>query len=201
MLYLKHLYARHLPRHRRRTQKQIQPERYCFCQLLRGLPEQRRRRPPRPTRHPKREIPEAEEKGFAGGSDPLAIYKPTGAKEVDAAKAMANFKNWAFAAVNAIASEVANIQLRLYQVSGEDHEELVDRPLLDILDNPNETMTGIELKYTTMAHLELTGNCYWLLDGANSDMSPPRAIHPLNPGRVRVVVPLGPAKVSTWASS
>jgi len=35
-------------------------------------------------------IPNAEGKGFSGSSDPLAIYKPTGAKEVDAANAMAN---------------------------------------------------------------------------------------------------------------
>jgi hypothetical protein len=34
--------------------------------------------------------------------------------------------------------------------------------------------------------LELTGNCYWLLDGVTDAMSPPRAIYPLNPGRVRV---------------
>jgi HK97 family phage portal protein len=47
-------------------------------------------------------------------------------------------------------------------------------------------MTGIELKYVTMAHLELTGNCYWLLDGVKDDRTPPRAIYPLNPGRVRV---------------
>src|SRR4051794_27248851 len=55
----------------------------------------------------KAEIPEADEKGFA--SDPLAIYKPAGAKTVSAAKAMWNFTGWTFAAVNAIASEVANI--------------------------------------------------------------------------------------------
>ena len=30
-------------------------------------------------------------------------------------------------------------------------------------------MTGIELKYVTMAHLELTGNSYWLLDGVKND--------------------------------
>jgi HK97 family phage portal protein len=134
----------------------------------------------------KAEIPDAAEKGFAGGSDPLAIYKPTGAKEVDAAKAMANFRNWSYAAVNAIASEVANIQLRLYQVNGDDHEEQEDHPLLTLLEGVNEHMTGIELKYVTMAHLELTGNCYWLLDGVSDDMTPPRAIYPLNPGTVRL---------------
>jgi type I restriction-modification system DNA methylase subunit len=90
------------------------------------------------------------------------------------------------AAVNAIASEVANIQLRLYQIKGDDHEEQDDYPLLGLLEGANENMTGIELKYVTMAHLELTGNCYWLLDGVTDAMSQPRAIYPLNPGRVRV---------------
>ena len=66
----------------------------------------------------KAEIPEVTEKGFGGG-DPLAIYKPTGAKSVSPAKAMASFNGWTFAAVNAIAREISNIQFRLYQVKGE----------------------------------------------------------------------------------
>jgi hypothetical protein len=45
---------------------------------------------------------------------------------------------------------------------------------------------GPELKYVMMAHLELTGNFYWLLDGVKSDTDQPRAVYPLNPGRVRV---------------
>jgi phage portal protein BeeE len=135
----------------------------------------------------KAEIPQADEKGFSGGSDPLAIYKPSGFKNVDAAKAMANFTGWAFAAVNAIASEVSNIQLRLYQVKGDDQKEVdQDHELLTLLDRVNEHMTGPELKYVTMAHLELTGNAYWLLDGAKSDTDKPRAIYPLNPGSMKV---------------
>ena len=66
----------------------------------------------------KAEIPEVTEKGFGGG-DPLAIYKPTGAKAVSPQKAMASFNGWTFAAVNAIAREISNIQFRLYQVKGE----------------------------------------------------------------------------------
>src|SRR5580698_1882625 len=85
----------------------------------------------------KAEIPEAEEKGF-GGSDPLAIYKPTGAKSVDPAKAMASFTGWTYAAVNAIASEVSNIQLRLYKITDDDHEEQEDHPLLTLLEGVNE---------------------------------------------------------------
>jgi phage portal protein BeeE len=110
------------------------------------------------------------------GDDPLAIYKPTGAKHVDAAKAMGNFTGRSFAAVNAIASEVANIRWRLYHVKGDDHAEQDDHPLLTLLEGVNEQMTGIELKYVTVAHLELTGNCYWFLDGVNNDTDKPRAI-------------------------
>jgi HK97 family phage portal protein len=134
----------------------------------------------------KASIPDADEKGLTLGSDPLAIYKPTGAKTVSAAKAMGNFTGWTFAAVNAIASEVANIDLRLYQVKGDKHEEVTDHELLDLLDGVNEQMTGIEFKYTMMAHLELTGNFYCLLDGANSDTAKPKALYPLNPGTIRV---------------
>jgi hypothetical protein len=81
----------------------------------------------------KSEIPDIDLKSETLGSDPLAIYKPTGAKTIDAAKAMGNFTGWTFAAVNAIASEVANIQLRLYQIKGDDHEEQDDHPLLSAL--------------------------------------------------------------------
>ncbi len=65
----------------------------------------------------KAEIPDVDAKSLTLGNDPLAIYKPSGSKSVDAAKAMGSFTGWTFAAVNAIASEVSNIQLRLYQVS------------------------------------------------------------------------------------
>jgi hypothetical protein len=99
----------------------------------------------------KAEIPDIDLKSESLGSDPLAIYKPTGAKTVDATKAMGNFTGWTFAAVNAIASEVANIQLRLYQITGDDPEEQDDHPLLDLIEGVNENMTGIELKYVTMA--------------------------------------------------
>jgi len=135
----------------------------------------------------KAEIPDVSEKGMHGmGDDPMAIYRPSGAKSIDASKAMGNFTGWTFAAVNAIASEVSNIDFRLYQIAGEDHDEKDDHPLLDLLEGVNEDMTGIELKYVTMAHLELTGNSYWLLDGVTDAMGQPRAIYPLHPGRVRV---------------
>ena len=58
----------------------------------------------------KAEIPKVDLKSETLGDDPLAMYKPTGAKHVDAAKAMGNFTGWSYAAVNAIAREVSNIR-------------------------------------------------------------------------------------------
>ena len=110
----------------------------------------------------KAEIPDASEKGFAGGSDPLAIYNPTGAKEVDAAKAMANFRNCSFAAVNAIASEVSNIQFRLYQIKGDDHAEQEDHAF-DALGWRQRAHDGHRTQVRTMAHLELAGTWVFAL--------------------------------------
>ena len=101
----------------------------------------------------KAEIPDVSLKSETLGSDAMAIYKPSGSKGVDAAKAIANFTGWTFAAVNAIASEVQNIQLRLYRVDGEDHTEVDDHELLTLLDAPNDHMTGTELKYVLMGGL------------------------------------------------
>jgi hypothetical protein len=42
-------------------------------------------------------IPAAETKSAPMGDDPLAIYKPTDAKSVDAAKAMGSFSGWSYA--------------------------------------------------------------------------------------------------------
>jgi Phage portal protein len=126
----------------------------------------------------KAEIPNVSEKSETLSNDPLAICKPLGAKTIDAAKAMGNFTGWRHAAVNAIAREVENIEFRLYQTKGYDQEEAgPDHPLLTLLDGVNEHMTGPELKYVTMAHIELAGNFYWLLDGVKSDTGKPRAIY------------------------
>ncbi len=105
----------------------------------------------------KAELPNTDERSLTLGNDPLAICKPSGAKTIDAAKAVGNFTNRTYAAVNAIASEVANIQLRHCKVTGDDQEEV----------GPD--------------HELLT-----LLDGVKNDSVKPRAIYPLNPGRVRV---------------
>ena len=97
----------------------------------------------------KAEIPNVGLKSETLGNDPLAIYKPTGAKHVDAAKAMGAFTGWTYAAVNAIASEVANVQLRLYQIKGGDDEEQQDQPLPTLLEGVNLGASAGELTLTS----------------------------------------------------
>src|SRR5579884_994502 len=133
----------------------------------------------------KAELPTVETKSSTL-SDSMAIYRPSGGKIIDAAKAMGSFNNWAYAAVNAIGREISNIEWRLYEINGEEHEEVDDHEVLDLLDCPNPYQTGIEFKYTMMSHLELAGNFYGLLEGVRNERDKPKAIHPLNPGRVRV---------------
>jgi HK97 family phage portal protein len=118
----------------------------------------------------------------------MAIYRPGNGTGIDSAKAMANNRGFVYASVNAIGREIMNIDWRLFEVDGEDHNEQTDHALLDLLDGVNPDMTGPELKYMLSAHLDLTGNAFWYLDGVKNETDKPKAIYPLNPSQIRVVV-------------
>jgi len=122
-----------------------------------------------------------------GDADQFAIYRPSSG-HVDAAKAMANNRGFVYAAVKAIAREAMNVDFRLFQIDGKNHVEKTEHELLDLLDGVNDFMTGPELKYITSAHMDLTGNAYWLLSGVKSDTDKPKAIYPLDPSKVRPII-------------
>jgi hypothetical protein len=125
---------------------------------------------------------------FGNDSNPMAIYRPGNGTGIDSAKAMANNRGFVYASVNAIGREIMNIDWRLFEVSGDDHKEQTEHELLDLLDGVNPDMTGPELKYMLSAHLDLTGNAYWYLDGVKNETDKPKAIYPLNPSQIRVIV-------------
>lgn len=83
----------------------------------------------------------------------------------DQVEQLRNYQSWVYAAVNAIAQEVAQQRPFLYRNTGQaDHEQLPlahTHPLVRLLDSPNPWMTRWELWYLTVVYLELTGNCYW----------------------------------------
>jgi len=83
----------------------------------------------------------------------------------DAVEQLRNYQSWVYAAVNAIAQEVAQQRPLLYRNTGQgEHEQLPlphTHPLARLLDCPSPWMTRWELWYLTVVYLELTGNCYW----------------------------------------
>ena len=126
--------------------------------------------------------------GDISSNNQFAIERPGGENHIDPAKTMANNKGFVYAAVKAIAREVINIEFRLFEIDAKNHKEKKEHDLLDLLDGVNEFMTGPELKYLTVAHLNLVGNAYWLLSGVKNDTDKPKAIYLLDPSKVKVLL-------------
>jgi HK97 family phage portal protein len=118
----------------------------------------------------------------------FAIYPPSNSTLIDPARAMANHKGYVYAAVNAKAREVMNIDWRLFEDKGDSPKENTSHEVLDLLDSVNDNMTGLELKYNLSAHLDLAGNAYWFFDGVKDELTKPTAIHPMDPSKVRPLI-------------
>jgi HK97 family phage portal protein len=82
----------------------------------------------------------------------------------DHTEQLRNYQSWVYAAVNAIAQEVAMQRPFFYLNTGQAEHEQVPlphtHPLVRLLDDPNPWLTPWELWYLTIVNLELTGNCY-----------------------------------------
>ncbi len=95
----------------------------------------------------------------------LPYGPPAGWWRDDATEQLRNYQSWVYAAVNAIAQEVARQRPQVYLNTGQaEHEQLPlahSHPLCRLLANPNPWLTAWELWYLTIVSLELTGNCFW----------------------------------------
>lgn len=93
------------------------------------------------------------------------LARPAGWWREDRTEQLRNYQSWVYAAVNAIAQEVARQRPFLYRNTGQAEHEQVPLPhthsLVRLLENPNPWCTPWELWYLTVVYLELTGNCYW----------------------------------------
>jgi phage portal protein BeeE len=96
---------------------------------------------------------------FAGPS----TARPAGWWRDDHVEQLRNYTSWVYAAVNAIAQEVARQRPDLYRTTGpadHDREPLPPaHPLGRLLTHPNPWLTPWELWYLTVVYLELTGMC------------------------------------------
>lgn len=106
--------------------------------------------------------PQAAPKALAGGG---VVTRSPGWWRDDSVEQLRNYQSWVYAAVNAIAQEVARQRPFLFINTGQaDHEQTPlphSHPLVRLLDYPNPWMTPWELWYLTILYLELTGNAYW----------------------------------------
>jgi HK97 family phage portal protein len=79
----------------------------------------------------------------------------------DPAEQVRHYRHWVFAAVQAIAFQVASTRLALFVRTREKVEELKEHPFMDLMERVNPFHTRFWLWAETMTHLELTGNAYW----------------------------------------
>ncbi len=92
---------------------------------------------------------------------------------------------YVYVAVNRIAEACALVPLHVYQHTPQGKQRLEAHPILDLLNNPNPTLSQFELLEQTIGFLELMGNAYWFIAG--DENGKPREIWCLRPDRVSIV--------------
>lgn len=70
---------------------------------------------------------------------------------------------WVYACVSVISDEIALIDLHLYKKTKNGPEEVVDNPVLDLLNKANDFTTKFDLFWNTQQYLELAGEAPWFL--------------------------------------
>lgn len=87
------------------------------------------------------------------------------ASNMSKASLINNNKNWVYVCVDKIALTIGGINFRLRKYNKEGDDEIInDHAVLKVFRKPNAVTLKSEMIYTTVAHEELTGNGYWLLD-------------------------------------
>jgi HK97 family phage portal protein len=93
--------------------------------------------------------------------------------------------SWVYSAVKAIANTIACVNWRLYQIDGEEWEEIQEHDFLTLLNNPNPFLSRFELMYLTVSSLELVGEALWYIPRKGQRML---GIFPLNPAYLEIEI-------------
>lgn len=81
------------------------------------------------------------------------------------AEFLEEFKGWVASAVDSIADQIANIDIRLFELkNGNDVEEVMEHDSLEVLHRINNFTTKFDHFWLTSAYLELAGESPWLVD-------------------------------------
>ncbi len=95
------------------------------------------------------------------------------------------------AAMDAIAADLASLDLKVKIGKGSEAEPLEDHPVLDLLDRPSSRISGDHLRRQIACDLVLCGDAYVLVSGRDQ----PEVLLRLHPARVKVV-PMSDGQVS-----
>ena len=101
-----------------------------------------------------------------------------------------SYRSWVYSCIRAISFRVSMLPLSLHLIQaakdGSSTESpILSHPYLDLMWKPNQFMSRMELWLTTLNHLDLTGNAYWLV--LFDRLKIPREIWPLYPQYMKVV--------------
>ena len=105
-----------------------------------------------------------------------------GYKAINSMSALAAFP-WVQASVDAVASDLSMLPIKVTKGRGKDAEPITDHPVLDLLDQPTSRMSGILMRRQLVTDLVLVGDAYLLVAGSPE----PAALIRLHPERVTVV--------------
>lgn len=105
-----------------------------------------------------------------------------GYRAINSMSALAAFP-WVQASVDAVASDLSMLPIKVTKGRGKDAEPITDHPVLDLLDQPTSRMSGILLRRQLVTDLVLVGDAYLLVAGSPE----PAALIRLHPERVKIV--------------
>lgn len=115
--------------------------------------------------------------------------KPLSDEKQISEKLIKSNEEWVFVNVSTLSEVVSALELQLFQfkmVQGNvELEEIDQHELLDLLDKFNEATTNTDAIYNTNAHLELTGDSFWFLEGGKGNKKPEK-IYQLQPDNVSI---------------
>lgn len=89
------------------------------------------------------------------------------------------FKSWVFAAVRPICNRIAAQPVRVGKITGgrklgvkstDEPEPLQTHPIIELLKDPNDLMTGWGLMWATVASINLTGRAFWWVPEGNENL-------------------------------
>lgn len=95
------------------------------------------------------------------------------------------YKGWVYANLNAIASSVSKMEIKLYKVrviaGVPEMIEIESHPVLDSLDRLNAFTSYTDGLYITQTYKDMAGDCFWYIDDSKDN------IYVLEPNKVKVL--------------